>query len=443
MNANQFDNSENPEEAQEPIEKMAKMSSRKAKTKEGFFMSGSLYQSKTTNIVKHLAEDTQTKGMFRLNEWLQRIEYTRSPHWDKNIKEGKAIDDNDPLYIKAWLADKYYYEPSVSLIQESLFLVASRQRIHPVKEYLESLKWDGVSRLDSWLAEACNVENNSYNSQVGRKMICAMLKRVYEPGCQFDNLIVLEGKEGIYKTTMLRILGGQWYAPFSIKAESKDAVDVMQGKWLLEMEELATLRGSEIEYVDAFLSRNVDRVRLSYRRNAQDFPRQCILVGTMNPIGDNQYLKKQSENRRFWPIECHGTIKINWIKENRDQLFAEGMRLYKKEQLFLDNEEAIKISLNKLEERKSYDVWIDIINDWLMGKNVASLEEILTKCLGITKEKISHSNIIRVGICMRQLHWLPKQLGRKKKKYYVRPDADINDINDGIERIDWGEEEEK
>lgn len=273
-------------------------------------------------------------------------------------------------------------------------------------------------------------------------MICAMIKRIYEPGCQFDNLIVLEGKQGIYKTTMLRILGGEWYAPFSIKADSKDAVDVMQGKWLLEMEELTAMRYGEIEHIKAFLSRTVDRVRLSYRRNAQDFPRQCVFIGTMNPIGDNQYFRDPSENRRFWPIECHGSIKIDWIKKNREQLFAEALCIYKKENLFLDNEEAIKISLNKQEERKPQDSWIENIESFLTRKNVVTPNEIMTKCLHCEVSKITHANLVRVGICMRVLGWLPKQLGVKKRKYYVRPNVDINIINDGIEGIQEAWEDE-
>jgi len=418
--------------------KLVKTSKRKALRNEGYVMQGDLYKDKVINIMKILDEDPETNGLFRLNEFIGGIEYTRAPVWNKNIKEGKRIDDFDEIFIKGWLAEKKFFEPNTSKISEALFLYSAKtNRMHPVKEYLESLKWDGKTRVDGWLHKVTGSDDNIYTSLVGRKMLCAMVQRIYNPGCQFDNLIVLEGKEGIYKTTMLRILGGKWYAPFSIKAESKDAVDVMSGKWLLEMEELATLRGSEIEYVDAFLSRNVDRVRLSYRRNAQDFPRQCVFVGTMNPIGDNQYLKKQSENRRFWPIVCKKKIEINWLKENRDQLFAETMQIYKNEAIFLDNEEAVSISIEEQEDRKPQDSWIENIDMFLTGKDVVTPNEIMTQCLKCEVSKITHANLSRVGVCMRHLRWMPKQKGPNKKKYYTRPDADINDINDGIKQIDW------
>lgn len=415
-------------------------SEKKAKEDQGYLMSGKQYQNKMINIVLLMKNDPMLQGIFRYNDFTGCIEYAEIPSWDASIKKGKRIDDGDEVHLKNWLAEKYHFEPSTSLIGEALYVYAKNQRYHPIKNYLEALKWDKKKRLNTWLHKITGVEKNAYTSLVGRKMICAMVKRIYHPGCQFDNLIVLEGKEGIYKTTMLRILGGKWYAPFSIKAESKDAVDVMMGKWLLEMEELATMRGSEIEYVDAFLSRNVDRVRLSYRRNAQDFHRQCIFVGTMNPIGSNQYLKKQSQNRRFWPVECQGTIKIEELKEIKDQLFAEAMQVFEEENLFMDNEEAVSISLNKQEERKAHDFWVDIIDEYLTGKTVVRATDVLAEALTLSKDKINHTSSIRLGICMRQLGWIPRAYGSKKQRYYQRPDADLDTINESLDNIDWNED---
>lgn len=424
------------------INNIKKKTDRKALSDEGFFMSGRTFQNKMTNVALHLDKDPNTRGLFQLNEWLHRVEYTRTPIWDATIRAGKAVDDNDEIMIKAYLAKEYKYEPTSNLINEALFVVASRKKIHPVKEYLDGLKWDGKPRIDTWLPLVCDADKNAYTNLVGRKLLCALVRRIYEPGCKFDNLVVLEGKEGIYKSTMLNLLGGQWYAPFSIKADSKDAVDIMQGKWLLEMEELATMRITDIEHVDAFLSRTVDRVRLSYRRNAQDFPRQCVLVGTMNPLGDNQYLKKQSENRRFWPIECGKIINIDWVRKHRDQLFAETMTCYKKEQLFLDKNEAIEISIKHLEERRRRDAWIDIINAYLDNRNIVTVTELLSQCLHLQYDKISHAHMCRVGICMRQLQWLPKRYGDTQARYYVRPGVSWEDQKDFIQKVDWGKEEE-
>lgn len=427
---------ENPfDQEQETFEKLSGVSSKKALKKEGYFLTADGYKNRVMNIVRLIESEPALQNLFRFNEFISDIEYNRAPSWNHKIKPGKKIDDSDEIFIKGWLAEEKHFEPPRALINEALVLCSAKNKIHPVKNYLESLKWDGKKRLDLWMHKVCGAEDNIYSTLVGRKMICALVKRIYDPGCQFDNLIVLEGKQGIYKTSMLRIIGGEWYAPFSIKAESKDAIDVMQGKWLLEMEELTAMRYTDIEHIKAFLSRTVDRVRLSYRRNAQDFPRQCVFIGSMNPIGDNQYFKDTSENRRFWPIECKGTIKIRWVKENRDQLFAEAMKVYEKEKLFLDNEDAIKISVDKQEDRKPHDSWMDLIDEFLSGKNFITTIEIMTKCLHCPTDKITIANSIRVGICMRRLGWLPKRFGRGRKKYYCRPDAPIEIINEEIEGL--------
>jgi len=260
-----------------------------------------------------------------------------------------------------------------------------------------------------------------------------MVRRVYEPGCQFDNLIILEGAQGIFKTTMLRILGGEWYAPFSIKADSKDAVDVMRGKWLLEMEELAQMRSTDIEHVKAFLSRKVDRVRLSYRMNAQDFPRQSVLIGTMNPVGDNTYFKDSTGNRRFWPIACNSYIDVEWIKENRDQIFAEAMRGWRTEPLFLDKKESLDVSIAEQEERQAKDPWLYMIEDYLIGKNSVTPIELLTKACHCSRDKITVREMTKIGICMKALGWERRQTGIHKKKFYLRPGLSGDEIIKGCQ----------
>lgn len=402
-------------------------SSLKALKDEGYVFAGNNFANRVINVIKHLNSDPRTKGLFLFNEWMDHVEYTRAPFWDKTIQPGKPIDDNDPIYIKQMLAQDYKYEPSKKNIEEALFLVGVQKKINPVKEFIESVKWDGQERLKTWLPMVCRTDDNEYTRMVGEKWIHAMVARVYHPGVKFDNLIVLEGKEALLKSTMLRVLGGEWYAPFSIKAESKDAVHVMIGKWLLEMEELATLRASEVEYVDAFLSRTSDRVRLSYAHYAKDFPRKCILVGTMNPIGNNQYLRKQSENRRFWPIECKDKLDLDWVKKNRQQLFAEALVKYNPDELYLTDSKAIQISVYKLEERKTQDAWTDIIYEFLKGKSIVSLVEIITQALQVSKDKINHSVTCRVGICMRQLGWVARRHGPDQQKYYIRQDAPIEE----------------
>lgn len=408
----------------------------------GFLLTGKHgYQKSILNVAKIIdIEDPELKDVFRWNEFIGDIEYNKTPPWSDKIEEGKSLNDGDIIFLTGWMAAKHHFEPPEKMVRGGLFLSAQNRYYHPIKDYLESLKWDGVFRLDSWLSHVIGERNNKYYVCVGRKLLCSMVHRIYEPGAQMDYMVILEGREGIFKTSMLKVLGGKWYAPFTGITHAsfeKDAVDLMQGKWLLEMAELtAVKRIEDFNRIKAFISCTEDRVRLSYRRDAQDFKRQCVLIGTMNPSGNNQYFRDPGENRRFWPVECGKSIKLDWLSKHRDQLFAEAMKYWDKERLFLDDEEALKIAIEKQEERKPHDVWIDIVDNWLRGKDIVKPEDIAISGLGISKDKISLSNLQRIGHVMKELGWDIKKYGAKQIKHYIRPGADVEQVNETIEGWD-------
>lgn len=435
MNETPFDDVDMPE---------IKKSPKKIREEQGFFIGKHGYRNSILNVANLIEEDENLKGLWCFNELVGDIEYARSPKWNERIKAGKGINDGDIIFLKGWLASQHRFEPPTLMLREGLFLYASKNSYHPIKKYLEALKWDNKERLNKWLAKVIGSENDAYLSAVGRKFICSMVARIFHPGTQMDYMIIFEGKEGIYKTTMLKILGGEWYAPFVGVTHAnfeKDAVDLMRGKWLLELAELAAVRKIEdFERIKAFISCTKDRVRLSYRRDAEDFERQCVLIGTMNPVGDNQYFRDSGENRRFWPVECAEHINIGWLKEHRDQLFAEAMSIWSKERLYLDENDAIKIAIKKQEERKPDDAWDDIIATWLMGKDSATPVQLLTECLGFSKDKIQRTHMTRVGICMKKIHWEIRQFGGNHKKYYVRPGLDMNTLAKQTQEL-WEEEE--
>lgn len=420
------------------LKNIRKQSKAKAMREQGFLLQGNQYKNTMMNVLKLLEKDGDLIEMFKYNQLLGQIEYNKTPKWDKNIEKNKSIDDGDGIFIKGLLAEKYQFEPNDKNIEQALFLYAKKNAYHPVKDYLESLKWDNVQRLNIWLAKIVDLKNTSYIECVGRKLICAMIKRIYEPGCQFDTMVVFEGKEGIYKTTMLKILGGEWYSSFSCRYFDKDAVDMLRGKWLLEFEELASLQKDDWDTIKGFISRTTDRARLAYRRNTADFKRQCVLVGTMNPIGDNQYFRDPGDNRRFWPIECGNNIDITWLKENRDQIFAEAMTLWKEERLDLDNNEAISTVIEAQQARKPHDAWIDIIDDSIGPREILTPVEVAI-LLGVQKDKINLSVLTRIGFCMRKLGWDAKRYGAKQKRVYVKPGTDINKFNQEIEAR-WDED---
>jgi predicted P-loop ATPase len=225
-----------------------------------------------------------------------------------------------------------------------------------VKTYLEGLdEWDGVARLDDWLIEAFQASGPvDYVRAVGRKVLCGAVARIYDPGIKFDYMTVLEGNQGEGKSMSLGMLvGASWFTDSLGDIHNKDVVDQMIGKWLVEVSELDSIRGREAEAVKAFVSRQVDRVRLSYERRAQDYPRQCIFIGSTN---DEEYLTDETGNRRYWPVRV-GTAKRSWLRKHRDQLWAEAKFRYELgEKLYL-SKDLEAVAKGEQEKRFEVDEW--------------------------------------------------------------------------------------
>lgn len=378
-------------------------------------------KNKFWNIVKIFQTDVIFKDLFAYNEFSGNVELTRDSAFF-NKRKGGHLNDIDDILTMGYISgtEEYFFEPSVESISKAVIYCAKQKSFHPIKDYLEGIVWDKKERLDTWLIKAVGTEDNIYTRDVGRKLLCSAVARIYEPGIKFDFIVVLEGKQGIMKSTLVKVLGGKWYAELNNIEKDAEAVNMMLGKWILESAELlAVKRASSADHLNAFLSRDTDRVRLPYGRRAEDFPRQSIIIGTHNPVGDNQYLKGE-ENRRFWAIRCSNNIDLSWVKENRDQLFAEVLVRYKDEPLYFDNQESIKISLSMQSERRVSDSWRELIEAWLINRDATTPNEILLQCLSFTKDKINHSNLCRVGACIKDLGWEIKRYGVSQKKYYCR-----------------------
>lgn len=253
-------------------------------------------------------------------------------------KKNEPLQDIDLILVKRWLADAFGIEPPTNGILEATSLVGHKMRIHPVRDWLDSLEWDGVSRINTWIKDYCRGEaEEPYLSQVSRKFILAMVKRVFEPGCQWDYTVVLEGKQGQYKSTIARTLASdKWFMDNLPDLKDKDAMLTLQGKWLIELGELASVKRTDFNLVKAYLSRRVDTVRAHYGRIASDVPRQSVFIGSVN---EGQYLKDPTGNRRYWPVKV-GVCDVKGLAAVRDQLFAEAMHIYRTtgEILMLDTE---------------------------------------------------------------------------------------------------------
>lgn len=273
------------------------------------------------------------------NQHRDGIDAKASLPW-KQIKLG--WNDSDMSALKVYF-DITYGLWTPSKLKEALVAVAAERAYHPIKEYLNKLpKWDGLPRVERLLIDYLGAEDNKYSRAVIRKTLGAAVARIYEPGTKFDSVLILNGPQGIGKSTFFAKLGSKWFSDSLTITDMRDkaAPEKLQGYWILEIGELAGIKKTDVEIVKSFISRVDDKYRASYGVNVENHPRQCIIVGSTN--NENGFLRDITGNRRFWPVKVSGnSIKKSWQLNDLDQIWAEAVMIYKAgEELYLQGEEA-------------------------------------------------------------------------------------------------------
>ncbi len=260
--------------------------------------------------------------------------------WEQ-IKGG--WNDSDNALLKVYLSNKYgVYSPTKT--KDAILAVATERAYHPIKDFLESLpKWDGINRVENLLVDYFGAADNSYTRAVIRKTMVAAVARIYKPGTKFDSVLILNGPQGIGKSTFFAKLAGEWFSDSLTLTDMKDKAgpEKLQGYWMLELGELAGMRKTDVEVVKSFISRSDDKYRASYGVNVESHPRQCVIVGSTN--AESGFLRDITGNRRFWPVRISGeSNKKAWqmSKEEVQQIWAETLVLYKKgEKLYLEGDD--------------------------------------------------------------------------------------------------------
>lgn len=311
--------------------------------------------------------------VFKRDTFAGRDFYGCNAPWEGG-KAGKALDDDDIVNIKAWLANRWGFEPAVSVVYEAATVIATRNSFHPVREELERLpEWDGVDRIDTWLARHFGAKGPpEYLAQVFRKWLVASVTRVYEPGAKFDWMPILEGGQGTGKSVFGAILFGQaYFTDWLPNLADKDAALGLMGKRCVEFGELDSLRRNEVETIKAFVTRQVDNVRPPYGRKSVEIYRQCVFYGTTNRA---EYFRDETGNRRFNPVEV-GRLDFAALRRDRCQLWAEALFIYRNRlegSLYLDNgadEHARSIQAQKMVVDVD-DSMVGDLMDWLEAEQV-------------------------------------------------------------------------
>jgi len=384
--------------------------------------------SKILEITDLLRKDKNLVDLFTYNSMTKDVEFRKKPPWVAD----KKLNENDLIQLKYYLAYTHNAEYSKQLLEEGVVVIAQERPYHPLLNYLDKLKWDGAERLDYWLIKICGAVDNVYTREAGRKTICGAIKRAYEPGCKFDYMLLLEGEQGIGKSTLINILAGQWYLDTSLNTneDKKEIVDQMRTAWIIEISDLAGFRKSDVEHLKHFLSDQSDRVRMPYAHRAEDFPRQCIFIGTHNPSGNNEYFKDDTGNRRFWPVECT-RIDLGLMREWRDQLFAEAIVRYKAgEEIYISNKESLAVLSDLHESREVVTPLNEMIDEYIVDKNFVNAREVIRLVFGLDPGRMTftelRSKCTVIGIYMKKLRWVHGK--NKKRGWYFRPGHEYDDI---------------
>ena len=374
------------------------------------------------NVFQILQHHPDWAGCLAMDEFANAIAVRKKT--PTGLQPGAAWDEDQDFRLGLWFAQNLeLFIKSDQMISAGVRAAAVVNRFHPVRDWLDSLRHDGVPRLRDWLSDFAGAVKSEYSQAAGQKFLIGMVARIYRPGCQMDTALILEGLQGEGKTSIAKALAGEWFSNTTFVMGDKDSFMALRGNWVYELAELDAFSRSESTRAKAFISSSTDSYRAPYDRIPKDHPRQCVFIGTTNQY---EYFKDASGNRRYWPVLCINELDVAGLVAARDQLFAEAVALFKAgERWHPTKDEQVRIFTPEQEIREISDPWDIAIYEYLKtsANEVTSLD-ILVGALKMEVSKIgaARQETMRVGVCMRKLGWIKKRRTFGGREWvYVRP----------------------
>ena len=399
-------------------------------------------KSNAHNMSLMVSNDMRLIGVPAYNEFTQDIVLRKSPKRVKRKErasanpvrnlEGRIWDISDPLNGDPWIDS---HDSSIRVMMEAPTTqagygikitdrdlkaavdgAAHRNSFHPVRERLESFRWDGIPRAERVFIDYLGSPDTPYHREASLMMLVGAVARVFEPGHKFDFVPILEGAQGKGKTTFIRILALDWYGELTGDInDPKQMIEVLQGSWIIEIGELSSMHKSEVNELKAFLSRTFDKARLAYGKRVMVYKRQCIQVGSTN---DDAYLRDITGGRRFWPVKCHIEGQIDNVRFAAaiTQIWAEALHIYREMRkvqpygdlpLYIRDELAAEEALKLQESRR-----IETSDDILSGQISAWLEQPVTDDTGFDDLDTTVPKVFREATCTAEI-WEEVMGGRK------------------------------
>lgn len=334
-------------------------------TKDTFMVKGvtvEKIQKSPDNIIAFLENYPKYAGKLKYNEYLRMKEYDGKEFTDFD----QSIINND-VYRCMDFSNKGW-------VEDALNEVFNKNRYNPVADYIKSLKWDGKKRIETLFIDLLDADDSELNREMTRKWMIAAVKRTLNPGCKFDNMIVLQGAQGIGKSSICERLAKGFFSTISLdEIDNKDIVDKMNKTWIGIIDEMDNFNRKEMSKVKTFLSQVQETARLAYARNTTVFKRHCIFIGSTN---DDTFLRDSTSSveRRFWVIKCNKTKmddKIRKVMTDKyvDQLWAEAFQYLKDNpRQYLDMDQKMMEEFAKAQQEfKTYndDEIVDFVKDAL------------------------------------------------------------------------------
>lgn len=350
------------------------------------------------NVLRILESHPKLKTIIWYDEFLVRVLTT----W--NSETHREWTDADDVAMTTFLQrDLNISRMSVTTVRNGIQVFVQRNKKNSARDWMDSLVWDQKPRISEFFVTHLGAPQSEYAESASHNFWVSMVARIYQPGAQVDSMVILEGPQGAFKSTALRLIGGPWYAESNESVTSKDFFLFLQGKLLVEISELDAFNRAETNTIKKVITCKTDRYRVPYGRNTADFPRQCVFVGTTN---DEQYLRDQTGNRRFWPVRV-GHIDVARIKDDRDQLYAEAVHRYKAGEPWHEMP-AEATRLEQQERTEEGDPWEDFIGDYIDSRPTLSeirAKQIATEILEIDSDRITNWDYKRIAKVLRRLGW--------------------------------------
>ena len=380
-----------------------------------------------SNAVEILCHDPILNDLFHFDEFARQRNLNRPIPEGAPPKPGMTYPrrwtDADTIDVQIYIQRRHIDRIPKSIIDDALTEFDCRVVRHPVRDYLESLQWDGQCRLDNWLVEYLDADTScaaAITETVGAKFLISAVARVMQPGCKSDHVLVLEGPQGIGKSMAAATLAGEPWFTDGLPRDlgDKDAAIHLQGRWIIELGELSQLRRNEIETVKSFISRQTDKFRPPFGRVEVEVPRQCVFIGTTN---ESEYLVDGTGNRRFWPVRC-GQIDLAALARDRDQLWAEAFhRHQQRESWHVEDAEIRQQLAEEVARRTVSDPWLPHVADVLAQvQDEITPGEVLQRLADLRLTDRSKGLAARVANIMRDLGWVQSRRDRKRGQLYRR-----------------------